>query len=112
MYDIIKNSYSGVSLFNKTKGEYVMTDTAKLDLILEKISGLDTKVTDLDTKVTNLDAKVTGLDTRMTALEQQQIKDVTDLKAMFAFIYDEVERVHGILLKRTDKLADKVGIRF
>ena len=40
-----------------------MTDNAKLDLILEKITNVDDKVTGLESKVTGLDEKVTGLET-------------------------------------------------
>lgn len=65
-----------------------MTDSEKLNLILEK-------VTSLDQKVTNLDQKVTGL--------EQDIIDVkTDLRRLHRdsnFILDEVERVHTILDK-------------
>lgn len=46
-----------------------MTDTEKLDVILQK-------VTDLDKKVTDLDQKVEGLDQRIIRLEH----DVTDVK--------------------------------
>ena len=46
-----------------------MTDTEKLDLILEKISGLDEKVNSLDKKVSGLDEKVSSLDKRVNILE-------------------------------------------
>ena len=46
-----------------------MTDTEKLDVILQK-------VIDLDKKVTDLDQKVEGLDQRIIRLEN----DVTDVK--------------------------------
>lgn len=53
-----------------------MTDTEKLDVILQKVTDLDKKVTDLDQKVTDLDQKVEGLDQRIIRLEH----DVTDVK--------------------------------
>lgn len=53
-----------------------MTDTEKLDVILQKVTDLDKKVTDLDQKVTDLDQKVVGLDQRIIRLEH----DVTDVK--------------------------------
>lgn len=63
-----------------------MTDSEKLDLILEKISTLNNKVSTLDEKVTGLE------------------KDMVDVKADLrrlhrddALILDEVERVHKIL---------------
>ena len=75
-----------------------MTDSEKLDLLLEKVIGLDQKVTSLDQKVISLDQKVTGLE-----------KDMVDVKADLRrlhrdddFIIDEVERVHEILTKHTE----------
>lgn len=35
-----------------------MTDSEKLDLILEKVNSLDTKVSSLDTKVSNLETEL------------------------------------------------------
>ena len=68
-----------------------MTDSEKLNLILEKVTGLDEKVS-------NLDQKVTGLE-----------KDMIDVKADLRrlhrdtdFILDEVERVHSILDKHKE----------
>lgn len=84
-----------------------MTDGEKLDLLLEKIVGLDTKVTGLDTKVTELNTKVTTLDTKVTGLEKDMIDVKSDLRRLHRnvdFILDEVERVHEILDKhKSDK---------
>lgn len=46
-----------------------MTDNKKLDLILEKVNGLDEKVNSLDEKVSSLDKKVGSLDERVNHLE-------------------------------------------
>ena len=48
-----------------------MTDNAKLDLILEKITNVDDKVTGLESKVTGLESKVTGLDEKVTGLDEK-----------------------------------------
>lgn len=71
-----------------------MTDSEKLDFLLEKVIRLDEKVTGLDEKVTGLDEKVAGLE-----------KDMLDVKADLrclhrddTLILDEIERVHEILL--------------
>ncbi|MCI8365841.1 MAG: hypothetical protein HFG34_12980 [Eubacterium sp.] len=63
-----------------------MTDSEKLDLLLEKVTGINEKVNALDEKITVLE------------------KDIVDVKADLRrlqrdadFILDEVERVHGIL---------------
>ncbi len=65
-----------------------MTENEKLDLILEKIISLDNDVKDL---------------------KMQQLKSTAELKAMDSLILDEVERVHEIMLKRTEDLQRKIG---
>lgn len=65
-----------------------MTDSEKLDLILEKITLLDSEIKDL---------------------KMQQLKSTAELKAMDSLILDEVERVHEIMLKRTEDLKRKIG---
>lgn len=65
-----------------------MTENEKLDLILEKIISLDNNVKDL---------------------KMQQLKSTAELKAMDSLILDEVERVHEIMLKRTEDLQRKIG---
>lgn len=65
-----------------------MTDGEKLDLILEKIENLEKGLKDL---------------------RRQQMKDTAELKAMDDIIFDEVERVHEILIRRTDELEKKIG---
>lgn len=65
-----------------------MTDSEKLDLLLEKMVGLEND---------------------MKSLKRQQMKDTAELKAMDSMIFDEVERVHEIMLRRTDELQKKIG---
>ena len=65
-----------------------MTDSEKLDLILEK--------------VTTLDEKVTGLEKDLNSVKRQIMKSTAELKAMDEMILDEVERVHGILDKHKE----------
>ncbi|MDE6602263.1 MAG: hypothetical protein K2K90_08895 [Lachnospiraceae bacterium] len=64
-----------------------MTDSEKLDLILEK--------------VVILDEKVTGLEKDLNTVKRQVMKSTAELKAMDELILDEVERVHNILNKHT-----------
>ena len=65
-----------------------MTDTEKLDLILEKLGAVESEV---------------------KAMKRQHMKDTAELKAMDGLILDEVERVHEFMLKRTDALEKKIG---
>ena len=64
-----------------------MTDSEKLDLILEQ--------------VVILDEKVTGLEKDLNTVKRQVMKSTAELKAMDELILDEVERVHNILNKHT-----------
>ena len=64
-----------------------MTDSEKLDLILEK--------------VVILDEKVTGLEKDLNTVKRQVMKSTAELKAMDELILDEVERVHNFLNKHT-----------
>lgn len=60
-----------------------MTDSQKLDLLLEKVSGIEQDIYNL---------------------RMQQMKSTAELKAMDGLILDEVERVHAILDQhKTDK---------
>lgn len=61
-----------------------MTDGEKLDLLLEKVTGLDEKVTGLEKDM--IDVKV----------------DLRHLRRDADFIIDEVEQVHGILDKHKE----------
>lgn len=60
-----------------------MTDSEKLDLILEKVNGMDDKVSILERD--------------LNAVKCQVMKSTAELKAMDEMILDEVERVHEIL---------------
>lgn len=46
-----------------------MTDSEKLDLILEKVTSLENKVTSLENKVTSLENGVAGLDHDVTSIK-------------------------------------------
>ena len=48
-----------------------MTEHEMLELILQKITGLDDKMTGLEDKVTGLEDKVTGLEDKVTSLEDK-----------------------------------------
>lgn len=65
-----------------------ITDSQKLDLILEKVG-------DLEAEVKNL--------------KRQQSKSTAELKAMDDMILDEVERIHEIMIKKTEALEKRIG---
>ncbi len=69
-----------------------------IDLILEKVTGLDLLL-----------EKVTELEKGLKDLKRQQMKDTAELKAMDGMIFDEIEQVHEILIRRTDALEKKIG---
>ena len=42
-------------------------------------------------------------------LKHQMMKNTAELKGMDAMIFDEVERVHEIMLKKTKELERQIG---
>ena len=78
-------------------------------IIKEEISGLDCRITGLEGRFTGLEGRFTGLEGEIKDLKLQQQKDTAELKIMDEIIFDEVERVHEILIKRTDDLRAKIG---
>ena len=92
---------------------------SKLDGLDVKVSGLDAKVAGLDAKVSGLDAKVAGLDAKVSGLDAKVTELAEGLKEtnlqmrkmqrMDSMILDEVERVHDIMLRRTDELSKRIG---
>ena len=70
-----------------------MTDNGILELILDKVSGLDTKVSSLDDKVSGLDTKVNSLDDKVSNLETD-MQDVKEKVAKTNLILDNEIRVN------------------
>ena len=88
-----------------------MTQDQKLDLLLEKfdvmsgqMGSIDNRLTTLEGRVDALDHKVTALDNKVTAIDKKVDKHYRELKSMDKAIFDEVERVHHILMRHQ---ADK-----
>lgn len=73
----------------------IMTDSKKLDLILQKIVGVETDISSLKEDVTGLKEDVTGLKGDVADLKE----DVKRLDRNDKLILDEVERVHEILTR-------------
>lgn len=65
-----------------------MTDSEKLDIILEEMKEIRSEIKEL---------------------KRQQMKNTSELKAMDELILDEVERVHENLLKKQKDLEKKIG---
>ena len=84
-----------------------MTDREVLDLVLDKVTGLDGKVTGLDGKVTSLESKVTNLENDVATIKEdvREIKgQIVELRDADRMILSEVERVHEILdIHKEDK---------
>ena len=78
-----------------------MTDSEKLDLILEKMAGLDGKVSGLEQEVTGIKQEVTDLKADMIDVKS----DLRRLHRDDELILDKVERVHAILEKHMNNKA-------
>ncbi len=77
-----------------------MTDSEKLDLILNKVTGFDERFARIDERLAGLDEKFTVFDQRVSNIEKDVIDIKGDLRHLHRnaeFILDEVERVHAIL---------------
>lgn len=70
-----------------------MTENEKLDLILQKISGLDEKVEGIDKRVSGLDEKVDSIDKRVSSLETD-MKEVRQQVAKTNFVLENEIRVN------------------
>lgn len=55
-----------------------MTDSEKLDLLLEKVTNLDNKVEELDNKVTMLDNRMTRMELALENETNRNIKIVAE----------------------------------
>ena len=67
-----------------------MTDSEKLDLVLEKITDVDEKVETLDKKVETLDRKVEILDKRVETLDKRVIRVENDVRVIKLIIENEI----------------------
>lgn len=72
-----------------------MTDSEKLDLILEKVNGLDEKVNGLDEKVNGLDEKVNGLGEKVNDLDEK----VNDLGEKVTHLEADLQEVRERVIK-------------
>lgn len=73
------------------------------------VNELRSDVNVLKSDVDMLKGDVSGLKEEVSSLRRQSIKNTAELKAMDNVIFDEVERVHEIMLKRTDELDKRIG---
>jgi outer membrane murein-binding lipoprotein Lpp len=83
-----------------------MTDSEKLDLLLEKVQSIEadvntlkSDVSDLKNDTNDLRNDVNTLKDNVSALKRQLLRSTAELKATDDLILDEVERVHDILDK-------------
>lgn len=81
-----------------------MLDTkldAKLQPIETRLDRLETKVDNLETKVDNLETNVSNLQSEVTALQRDTAMLKEDTRHIIKkqdFMFDEMERIHEILL--------------
>ncbi len=83
-----------------------MTDSEKLNLILEKVTTLDEKVDTLDTKVNNLDAKVNSLDAKVNSLDAR----VTALDAKVVHLEADLQEVKQRVIKTELMVENEIRV--
>lgn len=99
---------------NRRKEVDIMTDREVLDLVLEKLSGVEGKVSGVEGKVSGIEGKVSGIEGKLSGIEGRLSSleaDVTEIKGQMVELRDndkmilsEVERVHEILdMHKEDK---------
>lgn len=77
-----------------------MTDSRKLDLLLEKVTGMEKDVSELKADMVEVKADIVELKKDVTAMKGE----IVHLHRYSDLILDEVERVHGILdMHKADK---------
>ena len=81
-----------------------MTQDRRLDLLLEKFDVMSGQMGSIDNRLTTLEGRVDALDHKVTAIDKKEDKHYRELKSMDKAIFDEVERVHHILMRHQ---ADK-----
>ena len=92
-----------------------MEDNNKLDLIIQKLSGIEDKVVNLEGEMVNLKGEMVSLKgevnkntKKIVSVEKTVIKRTGELKGTDASILDEVDRVHQILNARTKELENRI----
>ena len=71
----------------------------EVKLILEKLDKIEQRFDNLEEK----------MEEELKNLKHQMMKNTAELKCMDAMIFDEVERVHEIMLKKTKELERQIG---
>ncbi len=93
-----------------------MTNDEKLDLLLDKVTGIEKDMIDVKTDMVSVKADIVDIRTDLSNVKTDMVNvkaDIVDVKADLRrlhrddiLILDEVERVHAILDKhRSDKTA-------
>lgn len=72
-----------------------MTDSQKLDLLIEQMQIMNEQIGDLENQVKEV--------------KRQQMRSTAELKAMDGLILDEVERVHDILSRHTSDKSKHIA---
>ena len=78
-----------------------MTEHEMLELILQKITGLEDKVTGLENKVTGLEDRMTGFEYRMTGFEDRMTGLETDVQKVERNL-EELQQYYRISILEND----------
>ncbi|MCM1494401.1 MAG: V-type ATPase subunit a family protein [Bacteroides sp.] len=81
----------------------------RVDSLTEQMGELTNRVDSLTEQMGGLTNRVDGLEQANTTLYELMMTRTDDLGRENRMILDEVERVHKIMISRTDQLKEKIG---
>ena len=61
-----------------------MTDSEKMDLLLEKMSSMESRMTNMESKMSNMESKMSNMESKMSNMESKMSNmesEVSDIKA-------------------------------
>ena len=76
----------------KRKDVDIMTDSEKLDLILNKVESVDTKMESMDTRMESLDTRIESLEDRIESIEDRMDSMETQLSDVKLTLENEIRK--------------------
>ena len=75
----------------------------------QHFDSLEQRLDSLEQRVDSLEQKVDSVQQEVKEVSRQLARNTASLEKMDSLILDEVERVHDIMIQRTEDLKKKIG---